>query len=188
MVGRPRNLGFTYLTVLFIVAMLSVGLALVGEVWETAAKREKEAQLLFIGNQYRLAIGRYYLGTPGTVKRYPQKLEELIQDPRQPGVRRYLRQLYADPMGGKEWGLVKAPDGGIQGVYSQSQDAPLKTGNFRKRDLGFESAAKYADWTFVYTPGAPATAPKQGAPTALLMPKFLNLKGVGLCALPCSNA
>src|SRR5205807_5607167 len=43
-----RQRGFTYLTVLFIVAILMGGLALVGEVWDTWAKREKEADLLFV--------------------------------------------------------------------------------------------------------------------------------------------
>ena len=144
--------GFTYLTVLFIVAILTAGLALVGEVWETAAKREKEAELLFIGNQYRKAITRYYLAG---LNQYPRSLEDLLKDPRQPGTVRYLRRAYADPLSGKpEWGIVKAPDGGIAGVHSLSDQKPLKTGNFRLRDAGFESAATYADWKFIYTPAA----------------------------------
>lgn len=153
--------GFTYLTVLFIVAILMAGLALVGEMWETAAKREREAELLFVGNQYRRAIARYYEGTPGGVKRYPRTLEELLKDPRQPSTRRYLRQLYPDPFGGKDWGIVKAPDGGVAGVYSLSEEKPLKTGNFKLRDAGFEAAQRYADWKFTYSPGAtPQPAPK----------------------------
>jgi type II secretory pathway pseudopilin PulG len=156
-----RPSGFTYLTVLFIVAILMGGLAIVGEVWETSAKREKEAELLFVGNQYRKAIARYYESTPGGVKRYPRALEELVKDPRQPSTQRHLRQLYADPFGGKEWGLVKAPDGGIAGVHSLSEDKPLKSGNFRLRDAGFEGAQRYADWKFVYSPTTPAQGPPQ---------------------------
>jgi len=41
-----RIAGFTYMTVLFVIAILSTGLALIGEVWHTSALREKEAQLL----------------------------------------------------------------------------------------------------------------------------------------------
>src|SRR5262245_36530790 len=41
--------GFTYLTILFVVAFMGIGLALTGEVWHTAALREKEAQLLYAG-------------------------------------------------------------------------------------------------------------------------------------------
>lgn len=151
-----RSRGFTYLTVLFIVAVITAGLALVGEVWETAAKREKEAELLFIGHEYRKAITRYYLAGKN---QYPRSLEDLLKDPRQPGTVRYLRRAYADPFTGKaEWGIVKAPDGGIAGVHSLSDQKPLKTGNFRLRDAGFESAATYADWKFIYSPTAPGQA------------------------------
>jgi len=145
--------GFTYLAVLFIVAILMGGLALVGEVWETSARREKEAELLFVGNQYRRAIGLYYDSTPGSVKRYPRALDDLVKDPRQPATRRYLRKVYPDPITGKnEWGFVKASDGGILGVYSLSEQTPLKIRGFRVRNAGLEGAQKYADWKFLYTP------------------------------------
>jgi type II secretory pathway pseudopilin PulG len=149
--------GFTYLTVLFIIAILTTGLALVGEVWHTAAMREKEADLLFAGNQYRKAIARYYLSGPQ--RQYPRSLEDLLKDPRRPGAERYLRKLYSDPLTGKEWVLVKAPDGGILGVHSASEAMPFKTARFKARDAGFEGAQKYSDWKFVYMPQAapPAT-------------------------------
>jgi len=154
-----RARGFTYLAVLFIVAILMGGLALVGEVWETSARREKEAELLFIGNQYRRAIGLYYDSTPGGVKRYPRTLEDLVKDPRQPATQRHLRKFYPDPVTGKnEWGFVKAPDGGILGVHSLSEQPPVKIGGFRVRDAGLEGAQKYADWKFLYTPPQQAKA------------------------------
>jgi type II secretory pathway pseudopilin PulG len=148
-----RQAGFTYLTALFVVALLLGGLALTGEMWETAAKREKEAELLFIGQQYRRAIGLYYDATPGSVKRYPRSLEELVKDPRHARTERYLRRFYPDPITGRnEWGFVKAPDGGIQGVHSLSQKTPVKRAGFLAGDAGFERAQKYADWLFVHTP------------------------------------
>jgi type II secretory pathway pseudopilin PulG len=146
--------GFTYLTVLFIVAIMGVGLALAGTVWQTAMLREREADLLHVGNEYRKAIERYYLS--GT-RQYPRNLTDLLKDPRQPGTVRYLRKLYPDPVTGKdEWGLVKAPDGGIAGVHSTSEERPLKSGGFAVRDKEFEAKATYSDWKFIY---APATAP-----------------------------
>jgi type II secretory pathway pseudopilin PulG len=155
-----RQAGFTYLTALFAVAILGGGLALLGEMWETAAKREKEAELLFVGEQYRRAIGLYYEATPGKVKRYPRTLEDLIKDPRHVRTERYLRKLYPDPITGKnEWGLQKAPDGGIQGVHSLSKDKPLKIAGFLVRDAGFERAQTYADWLFMHTPAKPAAKP-----------------------------
>jgi type II secretory pathway pseudopilin PulG len=162
-----RQLGFTYLTVMFIIAILLGGLAIVGETWETSARREKEAELLFIGNQYRRAIGLYYAATPGPVKRYPREIQDLIKDPRQPSTQRHLRKLYPDPMTGKEWVVIKGADGGIQGVHSPSEDAPLKVAGFRVRDASFEGAQKYSEWKFIHTPPPAAAAPgaKPGATT-----------------------
>jgi len=155
--------GFTYLTALFVVAILAGGLALAGTWWEQIAQREREAELLFIGHQYRRAIGLYYDSTPGTVKRYPQSLEDLLKDPRQPATQRYLRKLYPDPLGGKEWGIVKGSDGGVAGVFTLSEAKPIKVAGFRVRDAAFEGAQKYADWKFMHTPTAQAAGGKPAA-------------------------
>jgi type II secretory pathway pseudopilin PulG len=145
-----QQAGFTYLTILFVVAIMGVGLALAGQVWHTAAVREREADLLHVGNEYRKAIERYFLSGP---RQYPRNLSDLIKDPRQPGTVRHLRRLYPDPVtGGEEWGLVKAADGGIAGVHSLSEATPLKSGGFAIRDKEFEAKTKYSDWKFVYTP------------------------------------
>jgi type II secretory pathway pseudopilin PulG len=162
--GLLRQAGFTYLTVMFIVAILLGGLAIVGETWETSARREKEAELLFIGNQYRRAIGLYYLSTPGVVKAYPRQIEDLLKDPRQPGTVRHLRKLFPDPMTGKPFVVIKGADGGVQGVASASDVAPLKVAGFRVRDAIFEGAQKYSEWKFIHTP-PPAAAPAKPAAT-----------------------
>ena len=160
--------GFTYMAVLFLAAIMAAGLALTGDVWHTSVMREKEAELLFVGNQYRKAIQRYYL--TGPQRQYPRSLEDLLKDPRQPGTVRYLRKLYADPMTGQEWVIVKAPDGGILGVHSASEEAPFKTANFKLRDRTFEGTQKYSDWKFVFTPQAaakPATKRPENATGSL---------------------
>lgn len=169
MVKRER--GFTYLTILFVVAMMSGGLALIGEVWHTANAREKEAELLFIGNEYRKAIERYYL--TGPQRQYPKNLSDLIRDPRQPGVVRHLRRLYPDPITGEdEWGLVKSADGGFAGVHSLSEQAPLKTAGFGVRDATFEGKTKYSEWQFAFAP-AQATAKPGAKPAAKPSPAAL---------------
>lgn len=157
--------GFTYLSVIFILAILSGGLALLGEVWDSAARRDKEAELLFVGQQYRQAIERYYLGGQ---RQYPRSLDDLLKDPRRPTTERYLRTRYLDPITGTaQWGIVQAPGGGIMGVHSLSDQAPLKTANFRRRDSGFENLVTYADWKFIYapTPQAAASRPAARAPS-----------------------
>lgn len=163
---KRRQSGFTYLTLLFVVATMGAGLALTGEVWYTSVLREREAELLHIGNDYRKAIERYYLSGP---RQYPRDLADLLKDPRQPGIVRHLRKPYSDPVTGKEeWGLVRAPDGGIAGVHSLSEDKPLKSGGFSVRDREFEAKPKYSDWKFVYTPAVPVPLSVKPVASSLL--------------------
>jgi type II secretory pathway pseudopilin PulG len=156
--GRAAQRGFTYLGFLLFVALAGAGLAAYSEVASHAAQREKEAELLFRGEQYRQAIASYYRKE----QRYPKALPELLEDKRFPMPVRHLRRLYKDPVTGQdEWGLVEAPGGGVMGVYSLSTEPPIKTGNFSPRHQEFVAAAKYADWKFIYSPpGAPARADK----------------------------
>jgi type II secretory pathway pseudopilin PulG len=153
--ARPSNRheqGFTYLAVLFLVAILSATLAATGTMWSTAQQREKESDLLFIGNQFRNAIGAYYEKTPGSIKRYPNSLKELLQDNRRLAMNRYLRKIYADPItGNADWGVVHSIEGGIIGVYSLSDKEPLKK-SFDSENPDFDGADKYRDWRFVYVP------------------------------------
>ena len=94
---------------------------------------------------------------------YPRTLDDLLKDPRQPSTQRYLRKLYPDPMTGKsEWGFVKGPDGGIGGVYSLSEDKPLKVAGFKLRDASLEGAQKYSDWKFTYSPAPPPASAQSG--------------------------
>lgn len=159
MVGRIG--GFTYLGLLVIVLVMGVALAGAGEVWHMAQRREKEQDLLHTGNQFRLALDAYYENTPGRERRYPATLEDLLKDPRHPSIQRYLRKIYRDPVtGGVEWGLLKGPDGEIYGVYSLSQEEPVKKGNFDLADRNFEGKAKYADWVFMHVPGQNTSRPR----------------------------
>jgi type II secretory pathway pseudopilin PulG len=154
--SSPGIAGFTYVGLLFWVAVVGAGLATVGEVWHATAKREREKELLFVGEQYRRAIGDYYQGSPG-VKHYPRRLEDLLADARTPGVRRHLRRIYPDPMTGKpDWALVIQGDQ-ILGVFSRSRDEPIKRANFQVADAFFSDSLTYSDWRFVYTPhGSPS--------------------------------
>src|SRR6187549_538427 len=102
--------GFTYIGILIAMALFGVALAATGEVWRTAAQREREQELLFVGNQYRQAFMNYYAGTPAGKPRFPRTLENLVEDNRFPVTRRHLRRVYADPMTGKpDWVLLDAP-------------------------------------------------------------------------------
>jgi type II secretory pathway pseudopilin PulG len=156
MSAGSRHKGFTLAGALILIAVLGAGMAAYGEIASHAAQREKEQELLFVGNQFRQAIGAYYERTPGAVKRFPQTLEELLQDKRHPMPQRHLRRLYADPITGKpQWGITPAPEGGIMGIHSPSEAPPIKTSGFAARDRAFDGAGRYADWHFMYIPGGP---------------------------------
>ncbi len=160
--GRGRVGGFTYVGLMIVIAIMGVMLAATGEVWLTAQQREKERELLFVGDQFRQALDGYYEHTPGQGLRYPLKLEELLKDTRHPATRRYLRRIYRDPVtGSEEWGLVKGANGEILGVHSLSEAAPLKQGNFVLADRGFEGKTKYAEWVFMHVPGQGRPGPAQ---------------------------
>jgi len=159
----PRELGFTYVWLLVAVAVMAAGLAAIGEVASTAAKREKEAELLFVGDQFARAIAEYSASSPGAPQ-YPQKLEELLADKRYPNLRRYLRRVYPDPMTGRaDWGLVRGPGGGIVGVHSQSMERPLKTANFPRGYESFAGATVYSAWRFAPAAAGSSIAPKSAA-------------------------
>ena len=137
-------------------AVTGAALAAVGELSSFAAQRDREAELLLVGAEFRSAIRGFYERSPG-VKRYPASLEELVEDKRHPVPERYLRRVYPDPMTGKpEWGLVEAPGGGIMGVYSLSEMVPVRTGNFSPDNESFADGRRYSDWKFFYAPPAAA--------------------------------
>ena len=166
--------GFTYIGVLIGVAILGAVLAATADVWHTTIQREREKELLFIGNEFRTALASYYTPTGPTCfkvpGRYPKRLEDLLLDDRSPGICRHLRRIYVDPMTGKaEWGLVKLADGQITGVYSLSVDEPIKKAGFRARDAAFENKTRYSDWIFVFT-GRNAPAQQQMTTTTTTPP------------------
>ncbi len=171
--GEPRasrERGFTYLGLLVLVTLIGLMLAAAGEVERTALQREREQELLWVGHEYRAAIGRYVAHT----HRYPATLADLLgatradpggADPGDsagptaaPGVIgtlgfRALRRLYRDPMTNSvEWVTIPSPDGRIMGVVSASTQAPLKRTGFDDDDVAFAGADSYAGWQFVYQP------------------------------------
>ena len=154
---RGRIQGFTYIVLLIVVAVMGIALATAGMVWSTAMKREKEQELLFIGGQFRNALNQYYRNSPAQSARYPMSLDDLLQDPRYPGTRRYLRKIYVDPVSGSpDWGLVRGANGEVIGVHSLSLEEPLKKSNFSLADKDFEDKAQYSDWEFRITVQAAA--------------------------------
>jgi type II secretory pathway pseudopilin PulG len=144
--------------------MLSVALP----VWRTVMQREREAELIFRGQQYARAIAlfqRHYAGT------FPSSVEALVEG-------RFLRRRYLDPMTNREFRLLYAdvpyaavavrpapttiadPRRGIVGVVSGSSATSLRSYGGRWR---------YDEWMFVATQEPPtpgAEPPRETKPTA----------------------
>ena len=157
---------YTYVAVLLLLAVHGVVLAIAGATWHSAQQREKERELLFVGDQFRSALRSYAHSGAGVAGQLPRSLDDLLRDPRYPGTKRHLRKVFVDPMTGKaEWGLLRTPDGmAITGVFSTSQEAPIKRANFEGDDEAFEGAARYSEWKFQYPPAhPPPAAPAQPA-------------------------
>lgn len=153
MTAGKSEQGIAYLALLIAIAIVGVGIAAAGIVWSEASQREKERELLFVGEQFRRAIQQYY--ESGVLdKSYPPTLDALLQDSRFAVTRRHLRRIYHDPLSGTtEWGLVRAPDGGIMGVHSlRNNVAARRQGDFPPQLAGLEGKAHTSDWVFSYVP------------------------------------
>lgn len=162
---RARQQGFTYFAVLALVVITSIGALAAGRLWQTAERRERERELLAAGQALRQAIASYRSLAVAGRRDYPRSLDDLLLDPRLPGIRRHLRRIPVDPVTGRsEWGLVRAADGGIQGVHSLSEAAPLKRAGFGPAGQGFADATRYADWRFVHTDPPPPAPPRGWKP------------------------
>src|SRR6218665_276842 len=133
-VGQTRCGGFSYLWLLLLLAFIGVGLAVAAQLHATAVQRQCEQELLAIGWQFRTALGRYHEAQQVAGKKeYPPSLEDLLQDPRFPGIERPLRKIFVDPITRKkQWGTLKI-GGRVVGVHSLSEAATLKSDGFEPR-------------------------------------------------------
>lgn len=138
---RVRTGGFTYLMLLWWVALSGLMLAALAQSWMLDARRAREAELVWRGEQFRLAIEAYASVPVGEGQsQLPRRLEDLLEDRRSGELQRHLKRIWPDPMTGRiEWGLVREGDG-ITGVHSLSTARPLNAP---------EGVLRYEQWTFV---------------------------------------
>jgi type II secretory pathway pseudopilin PulG len=162
--------GFTYLGLIILVTVIGLVGAATLKVDSLLQRAAAEEELLAVGAAFSAALESYAAATPQGQPLQPPSLQELLRDPRTPGLRRHLRKIFVDPIsGGTEWGIVWLGDRvGVVGVYSLSQARPLKVGNFEQRFTGFENKEHLSDWKFVATnlPSVPLAAGGNGAPSA----------------------
>lgn len=153
---RGPQTGFAYLLLLLAIAVIGVSASAAVSLGAVMARRDAEQQLLDIGMEYQRALASYAGVPPGAAAppgvRGPRTLEELLKDSRVPGIRRHLRQLYADPLTGKaEWGLVRDTEGFIVGVHSLADGRPIKRTGWPPHLAHLEAQESYAGWIFGMT-------------------------------------
>lgn len=122
---RRQARGFTYILLLWWVAISGVLLAALGQQWLIESRRQREAELVFRGQQIGLALAAYRAATPVGQAPAPLRLDELLEDRRGPEMLRHLRLPWPDPITGQPW-VIDRVNGRIVGVHSPSKARPIK--------------------------------------------------------------
>lgn len=91
-------------------AIMAILMSVALPVWNTQARREREEELIFRGNQYARAIALFQRKYAGA---FPPNLDVLVRE-------RYLRKKYTDPITGGDFQVV-APGTPIQGQAAGAQ-------------------------------------------------------------------
>lgn len=158
--GGPAR-GFTYISLVILVAIIGLVAATTLKTGAMLQRSAAERELLDIGAQFSDALQSYANTTPAGQPPQPPSLQELLKDPRYPGVRRHLRKIFVDPMTGKaEWGVVYLADKvGVIGIYSLSDAKPIKISNFPSRFQAFDGKLHISDWKFTMTGNAATATP-----------------------------
>lgn len=151
-IGRQRVPGFAYLLLLVAIALIGIATAAAVSLGAGAQRRSAERQLLTIGAEFQKAL-QSYAGAPANALasqvQGPRTLDDLLKDPRTPGVRRHLRRIYEDPLTGRSaWGTITNAEGRIVGIYSLAAGRPMKQKGFDAELASFEDADSYQQWVF----------------------------------------
>lgn len=142
--------GYALLAMMILVAAVFAGSLTVVTRWSDAIHREREQELLQVGDEIAAAIASYHAASAGGTKRFPPELADLLLDRRAFGLMRHLRRIRPDPMTrSSNWGVVRADDGGIMGVYSLSTEVPMRETPVTLTHTRLAAAQRYADWKFM---------------------------------------
>jgi type II secretory pathway pseudopilin PulG len=172
--GSTGQAGYAMAVLLVAMSVMAVLMSVAMPVWSQAARREKEAELVFRGEQYARAIGLFQ-------RRYanaaPPDLDVLVRE-------RFLRKKYRDPITNGDFVPIAAAQpaggptppargrgapppatqpggstarGGIIGVTSASTEESIRI---------YNGATRYDQWRFVYTPRTLAPGAATGTPGA----------------------
>lgn len=187
--------GYAMAALLVALSVMSIMLAVVMPVWKQMAQREKEAELIFRGEQYARAIGLFQRKSgPGTL---PPSIDLLVQQ-------RFLRRKYKDPITNDDFlpllagqaVLGSQPPGAGQGAQPSiagagrggRADGAAPAGGAAGSAIGpgqvsggivgvasksrdrsirlYNSRSRYNEWAFLYVAPTPTPGPAGGAAPA----------------------
>jgi type II secretory pathway pseudopilin PulG len=102
-------------------SVMSIMLTVAMPVWKTAAQREREAELIFRGQQYARAIDLYQRKLPGSA---PPSLDVLLDQ-------KFLRKKYKDPITGGDFEVLSpnSPGVGVEGIVLPGRGNQGRAGN-----------------------------------------------------------
>lgn len=147
--GRRAQGGYVLVAALVLLAAMAASASVVAARWTDEAQRERELELLRVGNEIAGALAAYAKDSAGSTRSHPQELDALLEDRRAFGTKRYLRRIEPDPMTGKsEWGVIRAEDGGVAGVFSRGEGRPFLRVPRALSYVDLPVADRYADWKF----------------------------------------
>jgi len=150
---EDRTSGFAWLMVLAMLAIASASASVVAARWADERARDREQELLRVGDLYARALAEFNASSPGGEKAYPKTLELLLEDLRFAGTHRHLRILYPNPLSGKlDWELVRDADGGIIGIRPPQTGEPWRRTPVSLASCDLPAVHRYRDWVFTARP------------------------------------
>lgn len=146
------------------IALLSLALSVAMPTWKTMAQREKEAELIWRGQQYDRAIQLYRKknAAPGA-----PSVDKLVEG-------RFLRKKYKDPITNGDFELIGVSQAGnAPGVQQPQRGFGQLVGGVRSKSKArslrvLNGRTVYSEWQFTYVPWKPGGQPTTpgGAPGA----------------------
>lgn len=153
--------GFTYLLLLVMLSALAFSMLKSRDGDNMRHREQLEAELLFRGEQIRLAIASYRSRKNGITGCFPVTFEQLLRDTRGQKPVFHLRQHYHDPLTNhKTWGMIYDQQGRWIGVHSLGEGIPRKKTGFTNDADAFTKAKSYIEWKFQVDSDPLAPLPK----------------------------
>ena len=134
--------GYAMAALLVALAVMAILLSAAMPTWRQMVQREKEAELIFRGQQYARAIGLFQRKYAAT---FPPDVDTLVRQ-------KFLRKKYQDPM---------APDGEFQVLYQVQQAPGTQPGGRGRAGGGIGSSTRVGSGSAT-SPGSGLTGPRGG--------------------------